>query len=705
MGRGILSKEKREGNKMCERFPLAKTRNIGIMAHIDAGKTTTTERILYYSGKIYRLGEVDEGTATMDWMEQEQRRGITITAAATTCFWMGHRINLIDTPGHVDFTIEVERSLRVLDGAVAIFCSVGGVEPQSETVWHQANRYHIPRVAFVNKMDKTGADFLGVVEGMKKRLGTVPVSIQLPLGKEEDFKGVVDLVRMKARVWDEEGLGTRFEDVEIPEEMKEEAKEFHHLMIETLAEYDEELMHRYVHDEPIKEEEIKRALRKATLDLHITPVLCGSALKNKGVQLLLDAICDYLPSPLDIPPIQGVDPKTSKVLMRAPCEDEPLSALVFKIATDPYMGSLVYFRMYSGLLRTGSFVYNSTKNKYERVVRILRVHANKREEISEVYAGEIAAMVGLKDVSTGDTLCDRDYPIILESMRLPEPVVSVAIEPKSMKDQIRLEDALSKLAQEDPTFKIKTDKETGQLLISGMGELHLEVLVERVVKEFKVEAHVGKPQVSYRETITETVEAEGKYIRQTGGRGHYGHVKIQIEPLPPGSGFEFQNKVVEGHIPKEYIHSCEEGIREAMEAGVLCGFKMVDIRVRLLDGSYHEVDSSELAFKNAASIAFRDGAGRAKPTLLEPVMNVDVVVSQDDMGGVLGDLSGRRANILGMEPRGEQQIIKAKVPLVEMFGYATQLRSLTQGRATYTMEFSHYEEVPKEILDKIKGIR
>lgn len=703
MKRGLLSEEK--GKEMEDRFPLTKIRNIGIMAHIDAGKTTTTERILYYTGRIYRLGEVDEGTATMDWMEQEQRRGITITAAATTCFWMGHSINLIDTPGHVDFTIEVERSLRVLDGAVAIFCSVGGVEPQSETVWHQADRYHIPRIAFVNKMDKIGADFFRVLREMEKKLGTVPLPIQLPFGKEGDFKGVVDLVRMKARVWDDESLGVKFEDVDIPVEMKEEARDFHHRLLETLAEYDEELMHRYVHDEPIGEEEIRRAIRKGTLSVRITPVLCGAALKNKGIQLLLDAICDYLPSPVDIPPVQGIDPKTLKPIKRAPCDDEPFSALAFKIATDSYMGPLVYFRVYSGVLKAGSSIYNSTKSRYERVVKILRVHANKRKEIDEIRTGDIGALVGIKEISTGDTLCDGDYPVILESMKFPEPVISVAIEPKSIKDQVRLEEALSKLAQEDPTFKVKSDPETGQLIISGMGELHLEVLVERLLKEFKVQAHVGKPQVSYRETITETVEAEGRYIRQTGGRGHYGHVKIQLEPLPPGSGFEFEDNVVGGHIPKEYIPSCEEGIREAMERGVLCGFKMVDIKVRLLDGSYHEVDSSELAFKNAAFLAFHDGAKRAKPALLEPVMNVEIVLAKEDVGGVLGDLGARRANILGMEPRGKQQVLRAKVPLGEMFGYATTLRSLTQGRATYTMEFSHYEKVPKEVLEKVKGIK
>lgn len=687
---------------MGRQFPLDKIRNIGIMAHIDAGKTTTTERMLYYTGKIHRLGEVDEGTATMDWMEQEQERGITITAAATTCFWIDHRVNIIDTPGHVDFTIEVERSLRVLDGAVAVFCSVGGVEPQSETVWRQADRYHIPRIAFVNKMDKTGADFLGTAKMMHERLSANAVPIQIPLGKEDGFRGVVDLVRMKARIWDEDSLGAKFEDIDIPAEMEDEAHYFHQQLIERLAESDETLMEKYVHDEDISEEDLKGALRRATITAGLTPVLCGSAFKNKGVQLLMDAICNYLPSPIDVPPIVGINPETNQEEKRKSCDDEPFAALSFKIVADPYVGSLTYFRVYSGVVQSGSFIYNSIKKKRERVVKIIQMHANKRETRNSIHAGDIAAMVGLKETTTGDTLCEQKYPIILESMHFPEPVISMAIEPKNSQDQTRLSEVLGSLSREDPTFKVRSDEETGQVIISGMGELHLEVLVDRLRREFNLNVNTGKPQVAYRETITKSVEVEGKYIRQTGGRGQYGHVKIRLEPMPPASGFIFENKIVSGRVPREFIPACKEGMMEATERGVIAGFPVIDVKAVLLDGSYHEVDSSELAFKIAASLAFQEGVAKGKSVLLEPMMSVEVTLPQDDIGGIIGDLNSRKGNVLGVEPKGGLQILKAEVPLAEMFGYATTLRSLSQGRATYTMEFSHYKKVSQETLDKFK---
>ncbi|HAV43089.1 TPA: elongation factor G [bacterium] len=681
---------------MSQELPLARVRNIGIMAHIDAGKTTTTERILYYTGKIHRLGEVDNGTAVMDWMEQEQERGITITAAATTCIWKEHRINIIDTPGHVDFTIEVERSLRVLDGAVAIFCSVGGVEPQSETVWRQADKYRVPRIAFINKMDKTGADFLATIEMMRDRLSPNVVPIQLPLGKEDEFRGIIDLVDMKARIWHEGDFGVSFEDVSIPEEMHKEAYYFHQQLIERVAEYDEELMQKYVHDEEILPSDLKKALRKTTISANIIPVLCGASFRNKGVQSLLDAICNYLPSPFDIPPITGINPTTHREEKRRPCDDEPLAALAFKITTDPYVGSLTYLRIYSGMLQVGSLIYNSTKKKQERVAKIIQMHANKREYKDSVHAGDIAAVVGFKKATTGDTLCEEKYPIVLESIHFPEPVISIAIEPKSTQDQAKLSESLECLSREDPTFKVRTDLETGQIIISGMGELHLDILVERLFREFSVKVNTGKPQVAYRETITQETETEGKYIRQTGGRGQYGHVKIKLEPAPPGSGFNFENKITSGAIPREYIPACEEGVREAMDRGVICGYPVIDIKVTLVDGSYHEVDSSELAFKIAAFQAFQEGVRKGRPILLEPVMDVEVVLPQDDMGVVLGDLTSRRANILGTESKGKSQVLKAKVPLAKMFGYATTLRSLTQGRASYTMEFSCYEKAPEE---------
>lgn len=686
---------------MARKYPLDKQRNIGIMAHIDAGKTTTTERILYYTGVNYKIGEVHDGTATMDWMEQERERGITITSATTQCFWNDHRINIIDTPGHVDFTIEVERSLKVLDGAVAVFCAVGGVEPQSETVWRQADKYHVPRIAFVNKMDRVGADFYRVVEMMKERLGARPLPIQLPWGAEDLFEGVVDLVKMKAIVWKGDLLGAKFEYVDIPSELTEKAEEYRKNLIEAVCEVDEALMEKYFEGEELTEEEIKSGLRKGTINLLFNPVLCGAAFKNKGVQPLLDAIVDYLPSPLDIPPIKGVNPITGEEEVRESSDDAPFAALAFKILTDPYMGQLTYFRVYSGHLDAGSYVLNSSKNKKERVGRLLKMHANKREEIKEIYAGDICATVGLKYTTTGDTLCAEDKPIILESMEFPEPVISVAIEPKTKADQEKLSSALNKLAQEDPSFRVKVDDETGQTIISGMGELHLEIIVDRLVREFKVEANVGNPQVAYREAIKKKVNQEGKYIKQTGGRGQYGHVWLEIEPLEPGKGFEFVNKIVGGTIPKEYIPAVEKGVIEALESGVLAGFPVVDVRVTLYDGSYHEVDSSELAFKIAASICFKEAMKKADPVLLEPIMKVEVVVPDEYMGDVMGDLSSRRGRIEGMEARGNVQVVRCKVPLKEMFGYATILRSLTQGRGTYTMIFDHYEEVPTNIAEEI----
>lgn len=682
------------------RISLERTRNIGIMAHIDAGKTTTTERVLYYTGVSYKMGEVHEGTAVMDWMVQEQERGITITSAATTCFWKDHRINIIDTPGHVDFTIEVERSLRVLDGAIAVFDSVAGVEPQSETVWRQANKYNVPRIAFMNKMDRVGADFFMSVDSMVERLGANPVSVQIPIGKESGFRGPVDLVRMKACYFNDEALGAKFVEEEIPKELLPSAKKFREKMIEAIADYDETIMEKYLSGEAIKEDEIKKALRKATIDMKITPVICGSAFKNKGVQQLLDAVIDYLPSPLDIPPVKGIDPETGQEVERNASDDEPFSALAFKIMTDPFVGQLTFIRVYSGTLKSGSYIYNAKKGTKERVGRLLKMHANKREDIKEVYAGDIAAVVGLRAM-TGDTLCIEDKPIMLEAMEFPEPVIAVAIEPKTKADEEKLSLSLGKLAQEDPSFKVSTDDETGQTIISGMGELHLEIIVDRLMREFKVDANVGKPQVAYRETIRTKTKGEGKYIRQTGGRGQYGHVLLEIEPVEPGKGFKFENKIVGGAIPREYIPAVEKGVKEAMEAGILAGYPVVDVKATLFDGSYHEVDSSEMAFKIAGSMAFKECTRKAHPVLLEPIMAVEVVVPDEYMGDVIGDLNSRRGKIQRMQIRGKAEVIGALVPLSEMFGYATDLRSKTQGRATYTMQFFHYEEVPKNISDEI----
>ena len=686
---------------MPREYPLERTRNIGIAAHIDAGKTTTTERILYYTGRVHRMGEVHEGAATMDWMVQEQERGITITSAATTCFWRDHRINIIDTPGHVDFTVEVERSLRVLDGVIAIFAARGGVEPQSETVWRQANKYRVPRIAFVNKMDVVGANFFRVLDQMRERLGANPVAVQLPIGAEDDFRGIVDLVEMKAIFYRDE-LGTRYEAEEIPADMRDQAAEYREKLLEAVAEIDEDLMMKYLEGEEISTAEIRAALRKGTINLQLVPVLCGSAYRNKGVQLLLDAVVDYLPSPLDIAAVRGTDPKTGQEVERKVSDDEPFSALVFKIMTDPYVGKLAFFRVYSGHLKAGSYVYNSNKGRQERIGRIVRMHANHREEVDEVWTGDIAAAVGLKDTITGETLCDPNAPIVLESMEFPEPVISVAIEPKTQADQDKLGESLNKLAEEDPTFRVHTDEETGQTIISGMGELHLEIIVDRLMREFKVAANVGKPQVAYKETITRPARAEGKYIRQTGGRGQYGHVVLEIEPLEPGGGFEFVNKIVGGVVPKEYIPAVEAGVREAMQNGILAGYPVLDVRVTLVDGSYHEVDSSEMAFKIAGSMGFRNAAQQAGPVLLEPIMKVEVVVPEAYMGDVIGDINARRGRVEGMEPEaGGLQLIRALVPLAEMFGYATDLRSKTQGRGTYTMQFSHYEQVPRNIADQI----
>ncbi len=690
---------------MQEKIPIERIRNIGLMAHIDAGKTTTTERILYYTGRTHKIGEVHEGTATMDWMEQEKERGITITAAATTCFWRNHRINIIDTPGHVDFTIEVERSLRVLDGAITVLCAVGGVEPQTETVWRQADKYKVPRIVFVNKMDRIGADFFNAVHMIEERLGAKPLVIQLPIGAEADFVGVVDLVDMKAIVWEEETLGAKYHYEDIPEELKDLAYEYREKLLETLSDIDESIMEKYLEGKEISSEEIKKAIRKGTISLQIFPVLCGAAFKNKGVQPLLDAVVDYLPSPVDLPPIKGINPETKEIEERRPSEDEPFCALAFKVMVDPYVGQLVYFRVYSGVMRSGDTVLNMRRGKKERIGRLLRMHANKREEITEVRAGDIAAAVGLRDVVTGDTICDPAHPIILEAMEFPEPVISVAIEPKTKADQDKLGNALSKLAQEDPSFRVKFDEETGQTLIAGMGELHLEIIVDRLKREFKVDANVGKPQVAYKETIRRPAKAEGKYIKQTGGRGQYGHVVIEIEPGEPGSGFVFEDKIVGGVIPKEFIPAIEKGIKEALDTGVLAGYPMVDVKVRLVDGSYHEVDSSELAFKIAASMAFKEAASKAKPVLLEPIMKVEVVVPEEYMGDVIGDLNSRRGKIQSITERKGARVIEALVPLAEMFGYATALRSLTQGRGTFTMQFSHYEEVPESIAQEIIGKR
>jgi len=687
------------------KVPLEKVRNIGIIAHIDAGKTTTTERILYYTGRIHKIGEVHEGAAEMDWMEQEKERGITITSATTTCFWRDHRINIVDTPGHVDFTIEVERSLRVLDGAVTILCSVGRVQPQTETVWRQADKYRVPRIIFVNKMDRIGADFFAVVADVEEKLGAKPVPVQIPVGAEDNFKGVVDLISMKAIIWDEETLGAKFHYEDIPDDLLPVAEEWREKMLEAIADVDEELMMKYLEGEEITEEEIKQALRKGTIELKFFPMLCGSAFKNKGVQPLLDAIVDYLPSPLDIPPVKGVNPKTGEEEERKASYDEPFSALAFKILTDPYVGQLTFIRVYSGLMESGSYVYNATKDKKERLARILRMHANKREEIPVLGAGDIAAAVGLRDTTTGDTLCDPDHPILLEAMEFPEPVISVAVEPKTKADQEKLSIALQKLAKEDPSFRVSVDHETGQTIISGMGELHLEIIVDRLKREFKVDVNVGKPQVAYRETIRKEVTSEGKFIKQTGGRGQYGHVWLKIEPLGRGEGFEFHETIKGGVVPKEYIPAVEAGVKEAMETGVVAGYPMTDIKVTLFDGSYHEVDSSEMAFKIAASIAFKEGAKKADPVLLEPIMEVEVTTPEEFMGDVIGDLNKRRGRVQGMEARGNAQVIRALVPLAEMFGYATDLRSMTQGRATYIMRFSHYEEVPPNVAEQIIGER
>jgi len=677
------------------------------MAHIDAGKTTTTERILYYTGVTYKMGEVDEGTAVMDWMVQEQERGITITSAATTCFWKDHRVNIIDTPGHVDFTVEVERSLRVLDGAVALFDSVAGVEPQSETVWRQADKYGVPRIAFMNKMDRVGADFFMSVESMIERLGAHPVPLQIPIGAEGEFKGAIDLVGMKAIYFEDETVGAKYAEGDIPDRVMPVAREYREKMLEALADVDDTIMDKFLKGEEIHIDEIKAAIRKGTIQQKLTPVLCGSAFRNKGVQLLLDAIIDYLPSPLDIPPVIGISPEDGSKVMRRADDSEPFSALAFKVMTDPFVGQLTFIRVYSGVLHAGSSVYNSTKDIKERVGRLLKMHANKREEIKEVSAGDIAAVVGLRNALTGDTLCDEKNPVVLLSMEFPDPVMSVAIEPKTKADQEKLSQALAKLAQEDPSFKVSFDEETGQTIISGMGELHLEIIVDRLLREFKVGANVGKPQVAYKETIRTKSKAEGKFVRQTGGRGQYGHVYLEIEPSEPGKGFEFVNAVVGGAIPREYISAVEKGIKEATDRGILAGYPIVNVKVKLYDGSYHEVDSSEMAFKIAGSMGFREAAKKANPVLLEPIMSVEVVTPEEYLGDVIGNLSSRRGKVQNIERRGNAQLIRAQVPLSEMFGYATDLRSMTQGRATYTMQLSNYEEVPKgvseEIVAKVRG--
>ncbi len=692
------------GIYMTRQFPLEKTRNIGIAAHIDAGKTTTTERILFYTGRVHKLGETHDGASTMDYMEQEKERGITITSAATTCKWREHRVNIIDTPGHVDFTVEVERSLRVLDGAIGVFCAKGGVEPQSETVWHQADRYQVPRIAYINKMDIVGADYYNVVDMMDKRLNANPVPIQLPIGKESDFRGIIDLIEYNAIIYKDD-LGTDWEIVDIPDEMLELAEEYRNSMLEAAAEYDDDLMMQYLEGESIEPEAIRKAIRAGCLNTELTPILCGSSYKNKGVQMLLDAVIDYLPAPTDVPPIEGVVPGEENEKIQRKCsDDEPFSALAFKIMTDPYVGKLCFFRVYSGSIKAGSYVYNPVRGKKERVGRLLQMHANHREERDVVYTGDIAAVVGMKQTTTGDTLCDPENPIILESMQFPEPVIDVAIEPKTRADQEKLGVSLQKLAEEDPTFKTKTDDETGQTIISGMGELHLEVIVHRLLTEFKVEANVGKPQVAYKETITQPADAEGKFIRQSGGRGQYGHVKIHLEPMERGEGYEFVDKIVGGVIPKEYIPAVDAGVVEAMQNGVVAGYPVIDVKVTLYDGTYHEVDSSETAFKIAGSQALKQGMNKARPVILEPMMEVEVIAPEDYMGDVMGDLNGRRGQIEGMEERAGSRVIRATVPLAEMFGYATQLRSKTQGRGTYTMEFSHYEEVPDNIAKEIVNL-
>ena len=685
---------------MAREYSLEKTRNIGIMAHIDAGKTTTTERILFYTGVTHKIGEVHEGAATMDWMVQEQERGITITSAATTCHWKDHRINIIDTPGHVDFTVEVERSLRVLDGTVAVLTARGGVEPQTETVWRQAERYNVPRMAYVNKMDITGADFFNVMDMMRERLNANPVAIQLPIGAEDEFKGIIDLVKMDAIVY-EDDLGKVTDEVEIPAEYKEQAAEYRDKLLEACAETDDELMEKYLGGEELTEEEICGAIRKATIACEMTPVTCGTSYRNKGVQPLLDAIVDYMPAPTDIPPIAGVNPDTGEEDHRPASDSAPFSALAFKIMTDPFVGKLAFFRVYSGTLNSGSYVYNATKDSKERIGRILQMHANNRKEIDIVYSGDIAAAVGLKNTTTGDTLCDENNPIILESMEFPDPVISVAVEPATKNDQEKMGIALQKLAEEDPTFRVHTDAETGQVIISGMGELHLQIIVDRMLREFKVDCKVGEPQVAYRETIRKQVKAEGKFVRQSGGHGQYGHCWLELIPQEAGEGFSFENKVVGGVIPKEFINPIEAGVRQAMESGVVAGYPMVDIKVIVYDGSFHEVDSSEAAFKVAGSMAFKAGAEKANPVLLEPYVKVEVTVPEEYMGDVIGDLNSRRGRIDGMEPRNGVQVINAYVPLSEMFGYSTDLRSKTQGRGNYSMEVSFYDEVPKNIADAV----
>ncbi|HYM20268.1 MAG TPA: elongation factor G [Candidatus Kapabacteria bacterium] len=687
---------------MARKFTLDHTRNIGIMAHIDAGKTTTTERILYYTGVVHRMGEVHEGGATMDWMEQEKERGITITSAATTCEWRGNQIQIIDTPGHVDFTVEVERSLRVLDGAVALFCAVGGVEPQSETVWRQANKYGVPRIAFVNKMDRTGADFYHVIEMIKERLGANPIPINLPIGQGEIFAGVVDLVENKAYIYNNDAtLGKNFDVVPIPHDLEATTKEWRTKLFEAVAEVDDTLLVKYLEGQDITPDEVRRVLRQATIESRIIPVLCGSAFKNKGVQQLLDSVVDFLPSPVDVGEIEGHHINLTDHIQRQPKDDEKFAAIAFKIMTDPYVGKLTFFRVYSGTLNSGSYVLNSVSGKKERIGRILRMHANHREDIEAAYAGDICAAVGLKQTRTGDTLCDEDDPIILERMVFPEPVISLAVEPKTKADSEKMGEALQKLADEDPTFRVKTDEETGQTILSGMGELHLEILVDRLKREFKVEANVGKPQVAYKETIKKKVTSEGKFVRQSGGRGQFGHCWIDLEPNEPGKGYEFINDIVGGVVPKEYISPISAGIQEAMKSGVLAGYPVEDIKVRLFDGSYHEVDSSEMAFKIAGSIAFKEGCKKATPVLLEPIMDVEVITPEEYMGDVMGDLSSRRGRIEGMNARSDAQVIKAVVPLSDMFGYATTLRSMTQGRAVYSMQFARYEDAPRSIQEQV----
>ncbi len=708
----INGKRKRNGNgagreglssreKASRSSAILNTRNIGIMAHIDAGKTTTTERILYYTGRTYKMGEVHKGSAEMDWMEQEKERGITITSAATTCYWKNHRINIIDTPGHVDFTVEVERSLRVLDGAIAVFDGVAGVEPQTETVWRQADKYEIPRIVFINKMDRVGADMDMNVKMIRERLSAKPLVLQLPVGKEESFAGVVDLILMSAYVWHEEGLGATYDDVDIPEDMRDAAELARHQLIETLAEEDDYITDKFLEGKDITPEELDAAIRRCTLSGKLVPVLCGSAFRNKGVQFLLDAVTKYLPSPLDVPPVKGISPTKTKEEARRPSDEEPFAALAFKIVVDPFVGRLTYFRVYSGTLKAGQMAYNPIRKTRERVSRLLLMHANKREDVSAAYTGDIIAAVGLRDTGTGDTLCDLKNQIILESMEFPDPVISVAIEPKTVADQEKLSTALRKLSEEDPTFKVRVDSETGQTIIEGMGELHLEIIVDRMLREFSVKANIGKPQVAYKETIKKAALGTGKFIRQSGGRGQFGHVELQIEPFGRGKGFEFVNGIIQGAIPREFIPSIERGVREALEGGLLAGYPLVDIKVTLLDGSFHEVDSSELAFRIAGSMALADAGRRAAPELLEPVMQTEVVVPEIYMGDVLGDLNGRRGRIEGVEVRGELRIIAAFVPLGEMFGYATDLRSKTQGRATHTMQFAHYGEMPKPIADAI----